>query len=110
MKSQTITFGTANFVTFDAAVKYYNDQAGGCVLGTTLDVKQKIEEGAIAIGMPPTKENQVAILDTREGRYFIQEDAPPVRELKVKNNPVVRLLSIIFDRPEKKLKKSLASS
>ena len=38
----------------------------------------------------------------QEGRYFIQEDAPPVREIKVKNNPVVRLLSIIFDRPTKR--------
>lgn len=96
---KTNTFGTNHFASVDSAVKYYNDQEGGCVLGTTLDVRGKIESGAIAIGMPPTKENQVAILNKQEGRYFIQEDSIPVREIKVRNNPVVRLLSIIFDRP-----------
>jgi hypothetical protein len=103
MKSQTNTFGTNHFASIDAAVKYYNDQEGGSILGTTLNVRGEIESGEIAIGMPPTKENQTAILNRQEGRYFIQEDAPPVREIKVKNNPVVRLLSIIFDRPTKSL-------
>lgn len=103
MKSKTNTIQTNHFVTIDAAAKYFNDQSGGCVLGSVLDVKEKMESGEISIGMPPTKENQVAILDSREGRYFIQEDAPPVREIKVKNHPLLRLLSIVLDKPEKKL-------
>jgi hypothetical protein len=102
---QTKIFGTNHFVSTDAAAQYYHtgDNSEKSILGTVLEVKEKIASGAIEIGMPPARADQTAILNRQEGRYYLHEDAPPVREIKVKNNPKVRLLSIIFDRPTKSL-------
>ena len=66
MKTRT---GTSYFKSFDAAFRYYKDY--GFNYG---DVQRKIQDGEIHIGKPTLKPNQKLVLNTEEGRYFIEED------------------------------------
>ncbi|CDX26807.1 Type I restriction-modification system methyltransferase subunit family protein (modular protein) [Mesorhizobium plurifarium] len=60
------SFGTNHFVNLDAASRYYEAYGEG---GPT-SIKQMIAEGRIAIGPPPCKPDERAILNREEGRYF----------------------------------------
>lgn len=62
--------GTPYFPTMGHAVKYYADQGF-----TPKDVADKVVDGEIFIGKPTTCEpDERIVLDTREGRYFIEHD------------------------------------
>jgi len=67
-KSNKTTWGTSHFVDFASALRYYQKQEFGVMAG---DVKQKIKEGLISIGLPNTKAGQSVSINYSEGRYFI---------------------------------------
>lgn len=64
------TYGTSHFVSFAAAVRYYQDYH---YPNTRATVQAKIDAGEIAIGRPALKPSQTCYVNREEGRYFIQE-------------------------------------
>jgi hypothetical protein len=65
------TFGTAHFVSKQAAFRYYARQETD-----KRAVDQKIEEGDIAIGPPPVPYGYGLVVDREEGRYKLVDVLP----------------------------------
>lgn len=66
-------WGTCHFISRAAAERYYRDYGD-----TAADVAAKIEAGEIHIGKPMTCEaDETVKLDTKEGRYFIEQRSRP---------------------------------
>lgn len=65
-KSKT-RWGTSNFVSFNAATKYYSNQGEN-----EAAVKRKIAENLISIGVPVLKKGQTCGIIEGEGRYYIE--------------------------------------
>jgi len=58
--------GTCYFTSRQAAFKYYKKQGIPAE-----EVRDKIKEGAIHIGIPTTKEGERLVLNQEEGRWMI---------------------------------------
>jgi hypothetical protein len=64
-------WGTSHFESRVAAIRYYRPY-GYDDVGAAVD--RKLAEGEIHIGKPETKPGQRVWLDTKEGRYFMEDD------------------------------------
>lgn len=60
-------YGTSFFRSFEAACDYYAGE--GC---NAHDVRGKLDDGSISIGMPPVGPDEIAILHPTEGRYWVR--------------------------------------
>jgi hypothetical protein len=70
MKTETLTIGTAHFVSRDAAEHYYSDYEGDAD-DTRRAVDRKLAEGIIHIGKPPLKEGETLSVGDNGTRYFV---------------------------------------
>ena len=60
-------YGTCNFISFEAACKYYSDYGF-----SKEDVNDKVKNGEIIIGRPVTDNCDKVLFNRAEGRYFIE--------------------------------------
>ena len=66
-----IRIGTSCFVSIDAAVRYYRSRGDTDPIHA---VARKLAAGEIHLGEPQAVyPDEVAVLDTLEGRYYIEE-------------------------------------
>ena len=66
--------GTEYFVNLNAAIRYstpYQSHLQPAELRR--EINKKINEGAIKLGRPPTKDGHIIVLNNAEGRYFYEE-------------------------------------
>ncbi len=66
MKATTI--GTACFLSFSAALRYYKAQGFG-----RGDVEKKVRDSEIHIGKPTVKDDEKLLVDS-DGRYLLQSE------------------------------------
>jgi len=70
--TKSISYGTCNFPSTNAALRYYQKFISPEYTGA--DILAKVESKEIVIGRPAAKQNQTVSLNTSEERYFINEN------------------------------------
>ena len=63
----TITVGTAHFISKAAAYRYYGGQGF-----SRFDVDNKLSEGEIFVGRPLINHGERVLIDRSEGRFFVE--------------------------------------